>query len=297
MSVQHTAGCWLDTPSNLKWRDWTQHHWNGLQLHVKPWYYCSWGGAKKLVRCVEGRYERTVFFDTFINRGLQSGTRFSHEHLNKEELEALGIKEGPEKGMFYLVHYGYDPSFPNALSTLKSRDDQSNGENSRKRYASQHYMQQKLWQAITELVGPELGTDSAKRKITVTKAMKSTNTRVVTQVIIEINVDEGPEKNSVQYPSAGQYADIPSNVLSQKAQSQGYMAYTNPFAFPTPKLSKNDTNNLEFSVPNSKPKYSLPCPDATNSIKDSKLSESEQVEQQWGGKLDDLDVDILSSLF
>jgi hypothetical protein len=269
----------------------------------KALFHCTWSGAKKLVRCVEGRFERTFFFDTFINRGLLTGTRFAVEHLNHQEKEALGICEDPASGKYYLGHYGVDLP-PDFIEQSPSSGDQQsmterNTISSRKRCVAD--MQRKLWHAITDLVGPELGSTSAKRQITVTKAMKTTATRVTTQVIIEI--DAGGDDDDDDDDDAKQETEFTCGVPISPA----IPSVSIPVEQLAPSANVPSTSILSsamlvqpcFSYSKAKPidaQNQYRCSLIAPKIKDETVGQSNT---NWGNSrvLDDLDVDILSSLF
>ncbi|KAG5189525.1 hypothetical protein JKP88DRAFT_286631 [Tribonema minus] len=152
----------------------------------KALFHTSWSGSKKLVRCVEGRYERTVFFDTFIKRGLGFGTRFAIEHLTPQERQILGICEDPT-GKVYLAHYGIAPQVEPELNGADGGGVCVPGcAAPRRRCAAHSEMSRKLWHTIAGLVGPELEGQPSQRQVTVTKAVKAMGARVITQVVIEI---------------------------------------------------------------------------------------------------------------
>lgn len=152
----------------------------------KALYNCSWPGAQKLIMCMDGRFERTQFFDALIGRGLQACTRFGYHHLTEEERDALGIREHALTKKHYLEHF----------KAKADADIASGSKASSKRCKGKNEMQKRLWKTISGLMAPEIQGFSPERHITVTKAVRNGDNRVTTQIIIEINRSELPEDSS-----------------------------------------------------------------------------------------------------
>ncbi|KAG5184854.1 hypothetical protein JKP88DRAFT_208094 [Tribonema minus] len=164
----------------------------------KAFWTCGWPGAQLLIRCVEGRYERTVFFDTIIARGLQLSTRFAYPHLTPAESDALQIRQSGAK--HYLSHflaapdadrYEHDPCC--ALEAAAA----AGGAGAQQLRSD---AQRALWRTISGHISPELAAAAPHRSITVTKAVKTFAARTITQIVIEI--DSGDMSGAAEALSA-----------------------------------------------------------------------------------------------
>ncbi|KAG5177801.1 hypothetical protein JKP88DRAFT_281616 [Tribonema minus] len=144
-------------------------------------------------RCVEGRYERTAFFESLIARGLQFATRLSAEHLLPEEKAALGIAEDAATGTVYLSHYGLAPPMEHYSRDCAGGDCVPGCcSGARKRCRAHTDAQRSLWHAVSAAVGAQLPTKGGgERDITVTKSTTDAGCRSVTRVVIEISCDGG----------------------------------------------------------------------------------------------------------
>jgi hypothetical protein len=177
----------------------------------KALYQCEWPGARLLIRCVEGRFERTSFFDNLINRGLQSCTRFAYGHLTAQEREALGVQsilldDGVTR-KYYLLHYGLPCKPSDALNALAGGSYLPADDGTGRRCKVRNDVQKHLWKTISSLVSPEIEAMSAQRRVTVTKAVKSVKSRMITQIVIEI--DSGDLEDQVD-PDAD--PEVPCHV-------------------------------------------------------------------------------------
>jgi hypothetical protein len=187
----------------------------------KALYQCEWPGARLLIRCVEGRFERTSFFDNLINRGLQSCTRFAYGHLTAQEREALGVQsilldDGVTR-KYYLLHYGLPCKPSDALNALAGGSYLPTDDGTGRRCKVRNDVQKHLWKTISSLVSPEIETMSAQRRVTVTKAVKSVKSRMITQIVIEIDSGELEEEQELSEDS-----EVPCHVPPSPPSSALY---------------------------------------------------------------------------
>ncbi|KAG5192360.1 hypothetical protein JKP88DRAFT_250896 [Tribonema minus] len=152
-------------------------------------------------RCVEGRYERTIFFDNIINRGLQLSTRFAYPHLTTAESETLQICQSGSK--YYLAYFvEIDGECPG---------DDLGGAAGGFGGGAHSDMQRQLWRTISSHIVPEIQGASAQRSITVTKAVKRLGggARTITQIVIEIDNGGGGSEQQQQLSEEDAAAALP----------------------------------------------------------------------------------------
>ncbi|CAM9380982.1 unnamed protein product [Discosporangium mesarthrocarpum] len=91
---------WLVTrhPAQFERMEFTAKILESASKARKAFYGSDWAEAKVLIRAVDGKYERTPFFDRIIKRGLCVSTRFDASVLKSEEVAALGMCSDQSQG-------------------------------------------------------------------------------------------------------------------------------------------------------------------------------------------------------